>query len=93
MEFKYFSFQAWEIIVCVVHKLLQVLKKGQNKIYSSYVRKYPKTEMILANFESGSLGQEKLEKVIEKVMEFEKLKRVRTLSRDLKGSSMNKRTT
>ena len=49
--------------------------------------------MILTNFESGSLGQEKLEKVIEKVMEFEKLKRVRTLYRDLKGSSMNKRTT
>ena len=49
--------------------------------------------MILANFESGSLGQEKLEKVIEKVMEFEKFKGVRTLSRDLKGSSMNKRTT
>ena len=77
----------------MVHKLLQVLKQGQNKIYSSYVRKYPKIRMILTNFESGSLGQEKLGKVMEKVMEFEKLKRVRALSRDLKGSSINKRTT
>ena len=30
--------------------------------------------MILANFESGSLGQEKLEKVIEKVMDLKSLK-------------------
>ena len=45
-------------------KLLQVLKKGQ----ASYVRKYPKTRMILTIFESGSetLGHEKVEKVMKK---------------------------
>ena len=46
--------KSWKIIVCVVHKLLQVSKQGQNKIQTSYVRKYPKTRMILTNFESGS---------------------------------------
>ena len=68
MEFKYFSFQAWKvmefnivghgksckIIVCVICKLLQVSKQGQNKIQASYVRKYPKTRMILTIFKSGS---------------------------------------
>ena len=51
-------------------KLVQVLKKGQAR----YLRKYPKTRMIWTIFESGSetLGHEKLEKVVE----FEKLKRV-----------------
>ena len=64
MEFKYFSFQAWKvmefniighgksckIIVCVICKLLQVSKQGQNKIQASYVRKYPKTRMIFYKF-------------------------------------------
>lgn len=55
-------------MVCVVRKLLQVSKQGQNKIQ---VRKYPKTRMILTILESGSstLGHGKLEKVMEKVME------------------------
>ena len=79
MEFKYFSFQAWKVIVghgklvwfCVVRKLLEMSKQGQNKIRASYVRKYPKTRMILTIFESGSstLDHRKLEKVMEKVME------------------------
>ena len=46
--------KSWKIIVCVVIKLLQVWKQGQNKIHSSYVRNYPKTRMILTVFESGS---------------------------------------
>ena len=67
-EFKYFSFQAWKvmefnivghgkswkIIVCVVCKLLQLSKQGQNKIQASNVRKYTKTRMILTIFKSGS---------------------------------------
>ena len=56
MESHYFSFQARQsgkIIVCVVRKLLPVLKQGRNKIHSSYVRKYLKTRMILRNFKSG----------------------------------------
>ena len=51
MEFNCWS---WKIIVCVEHKLLQVLKQGQNKIQASYVRKYPKRGMILTIFERGS---------------------------------------
>ena len=43
-----------KIIVCVICKLLQVSKQGQNKIQASYVRKYPKTRMILTIFKSGS---------------------------------------
>ena len=39
-----------KIRVCVVRKLLQLLKKGQ----ASFVRNYPKTRMILTIFESGS---------------------------------------
>ena len=51
--------KSWNLIdghgkSCVVHKLLQVSKQGQNKIQASFVRKYPKTRMILTNFESGS---------------------------------------
>ena len=56
MESHYFSFQARQsgkIRVCVVRKLLPVLKQGRNKIHSSYVRKYLKTRMILRNFKSG----------------------------------------
>ena len=67
MEFKYFSFQAWKvmefnivghgkswkIIVCVVCKLLQVSRQGQNKIEASYVRKYPNKDDF-DNFQSGS---------------------------------------
>ena len=58
--YKYFSFQAWKvmefhfwswkIIVCVVGKLLQVPKQEQNKLQTNYVRKYPKTRMILTIF-------------------------------------------
>ena len=77
MELKYFSFQAlnlivghgksWKIIVCMVCKLLQVPKQGQNKIQASYVRKYLKTRMSLTVFDSGSytFGHRKLEKVME----------------------------
>ena len=46
--------KSWKIIVCVVRKLLQVPKQGQNKIQASCVRKYPKTRMSLTIFESGS---------------------------------------
>jgi len=74
--------KSWKIIVYVVRKLLQVSKQGQNKIQASYARKYPKTRMILTIFKSGSqtLGHGRLEKIMEKVMRFEKLKRIRTLS-------------
>ena len=68
----------------LVNILLQVSKQGQNiKIQVGYIRKYPKTRMILTIFESGSLtlGPGKLEKFMEKIMEFEELKRVWTLSR------------
>ena len=64
MEFRHFSVQAWKVMEChgkswkiivfVVRKLLQVSKQGQNKIQASDARKYPKTRMILKNFESGS---------------------------------------
>jgi len=37
--------------VCVVCELFQVSKQGQNKIQASYIRKYPKTRMILIIFE------------------------------------------
>ena len=63
----------------LVNILLQVSKQGQNiKIQVGYIRKYPKTRMILTIFESGSLtlGPRKLEKFMEKIMEFEELKRV-----------------
>ena len=46
--------ESWKFIVCVVGKLLQVPKQGQNKLQTSYVRKYPKTRMILTIFKSGS---------------------------------------
>ena len=46
--------KSWKIILCVVRKLLQVSKQGQNKIRASYVRKYPKTRIILKIFESRS---------------------------------------
>ena len=46
--------KSWKIIVFVVHKLLQELKQGQNKIQACYVRKYLKTRVILIIFESGS---------------------------------------
>ena len=57
--------------VSVVCKLLQVSKQGQNAIKARYIRKYPKTRMILRIFEGDSqtLGPRKLEKVLEKVME------------------------
>ena len=53
-----------------VYKLLYVSKQAQNKIQTSYGRKYLKTRLILTIFESGSqtLGHGKLAKV----MEFEK---------------------
>ena len=41
--------KSWKIIGCVVRKLLQVSKQGQNIILA---RKYPKT-MILTIFEDG----------------------------------------
>ena len=43
--------KSWKIIVCVVHKLLQMLKQGQHRLQASYVRKYLKTRMTLINFE------------------------------------------
>ena len=46
--------ESWKIIVCVVGKLLQVPKQEQNKLETNYVRKYPKTRMILTIFKSGS---------------------------------------
>ena len=39
--------KSWKIIVCGIRKLLQESKQGQNKIQASYVRKYPKTRMLL----------------------------------------------
>ena len=61
----------WKISVCVVRKLLQLSKQGQNKIQAIYLRKYPKTRMILTIFKncSQTLGPGKLKKVIEKAME------------------------
>ena len=41
-------------IVCVVRKLLQVSKQGQNKIQASYLIKYLKTRMTLKIFDTGS---------------------------------------
>ena len=41
-------------LYCVVRKLLQMSKQGENKIQANYVRKCPKTRMILTIFESGS---------------------------------------
>ena len=42
------------LVLCVVRKLFQVPKQGQNKIQASYVRKYSKTSIILTIFESRS---------------------------------------
>ena len=81
MEFKYFRpRKSWNLIVshgklvclCVVCKLLEMSKQGQNKIWASYVRKYPKTRMILTIFETGSSTLD--HRKWQKVMEFEKLK-------------------
>lgn len=50
---------------------------------ATYVRKYSKKQgRFLKIFETGNqtLGHKKLEKAMEKAMEFEKLKRVRTLT-------------
>ena len=46
---------------------------------SKLKKKYPKKRNVLKIFESDSL---ELEKVMEKIMEFKELKRVRTLSVD-----------
>ena len=57
MEFKYFSFQAWKVMelncwlwkgmenysVCGTEIIAGVDYQGQNKIKTSYVRRYPKT--------------------------------------------------
>ena len=54
MEFQFGHGESLKIIVCVVGKLLQVPKQEQNKLQTNYVRKYPKTRMILTIFKSGS---------------------------------------
>ena len=43
--------KSWEIVICVVRKLLQVPKQGKIKKLANYVRKYSKTRMILTIFE------------------------------------------
>ena len=48
-----YYYWSWKMIVCVICNLLQVSKQGQNKAQASYVRKYPKTRMILTIFKSG----------------------------------------
>ena len=66
VEFKLFGFQAWKVIeYCVVRKLLQVLKQGQNKIQASYVKD------DLDNFRKWKLSYRswKPGKVMEKVTE------------------------
>ena len=66
VEFKLFSFQAWKVMeYCVVRKLLQVLKQGQNKIQAIYVKD------DLDNFRKRRLSYRswKTGKVMEKVRE------------------------
>ena len=57
-------------------------KQGQNKIQASYVRKNPENKDDFDNFRKWQLNLRswKIGKGHGKVMEFEKLKRVRTLS-------------
>jgi len=66
VEFKLFSFQAWKVMGnCVVRKLLQVSKQGQNKIQASYVKddldNFPNWKLSCRSWKTG--------KVLEKVTE------------------------
>ena len=69
----------------MVRKLLQKWKQGQSKLQTSYVRKYPKNKDDFDNYQNWELNFRswKTGKVMEKVMEFEKLLRVRTLNSDI----------